>query len=71
MYQPQCGGIVQFQTSLPTEGATGDDRRHSIDEGDFNSRPCVRGDLSGWDMPYILIRDRELHNQIKEKEEKS
>lgn len=24
--------------------------------------------LSGWDMPYILIKDRELHNRIKEKE---
>lgn len=26
--------------------------------------------LSGWDMPYILLKDRELHNRIKEKEEK-
>lgn len=26
--------------------------------------------LSGWDMPYILIKDRELHERIKEKEEK-
>lgn len=25
--------------------------------------------LSGWDMPYILLKDRELHNQIKEIEE--
>lgn len=24
--------------------------------------------LSGWDMPYILLKDRELHNIIKEKE---
>lgn len=24
--------------------------------------------LSGWDMPYILLKDRELHNRIKEKE---
>jgi hypothetical protein len=24
--------------------------------------------LSGWDMPYILIKDRELHNKIKELE---
>lgn len=24
--------------------------------------------LSGWDMPYILIKDRELHNCIKGKE---
>lgn len=34
-------------------------------------RMLVEYGLSGWDMPYILIRDRELHNQIKEKEEKS
>ena len=25
--------------------------------------------LSGWDMPYILLKDRELHNYIREKEE--
>lgn len=25
--------------------------------------------LSGWDMPYILLKDRELHNCMKEKEE--
>jgi hypothetical protein len=24
--------------------------------------------LSGWDMPYILLKDRELHNKIKEME---
>ncbi len=26
--------------------------------------------LSGWDMPYILIKDRELHERMKEKEER-
>lgn len=25
--------------------------------------------LSGWDMPYILIRDRELHERMKSVEE--
>lgn len=24
--------------------------------------------LSGWDMPYILLKDKELHDRIKEKE---
>lgn len=26
--------------------------------------------MSGWDMPYILLKDRELHNYIKGKETK-
>lgn len=33
-------------------------------------RMLVEYSLSGWDMPYILLKDRELHNYIKEKEEK-
>ena len=32
-------------------------------------RMLVEYGLSGWDMPYILLKDRELHNYIKEKEE--
>lgn len=32
-------------------------------------RMLVEYGLSGWDMPYILLKDRELHNCIKEKEE--
>lgn len=26
--------------------------------------------MSGWDMAYILLKDKELHNKIKDKEEK-
>lgn len=32
-------------------------------------RMLVEYGLSGWDMPYILLKDRELHNCIKDKEE--
>lgn len=31
-------------------------------------RMLVEYGLSGWDMPYILLKDRELHNYIKGKE---
>lgn len=33
-------------------------------------RMLTEYNLSGWDMPYILIKDRELHERMKQEEEK-